>query len=157
MELAEDQYYNENVEYQPTGNNINLRMDELVEFVLEKIQQYEYMVKATETVPSFSPFKDPIIFTTQEGKTVQIPEYVQKEAIKIWNQRKSKANNQEESVEDIQELPIYESDDNEYDQKDYKKNKKIDYEKEGEDSNFKYFILMLVFIGILFYFYNKKK
>ena len=36
MELAEDQYYNENVEYQPTGNNINLRMDELVDFVLEK-------------------------------------------------------------------------------------------------------------------------
>ena len=154
MELAEDQYYNENVEYQPTGNNINLRMDELVDFVLEKLEQYEYIVKATQTVPSFSPYKDPIIYTTKEGKTVQIPEYVHQEAIKIWNQKKNKSIN-EDSVQDIQELPIYESGDNYKNQLNYKRKKEIGIEE--NDSNFRYFILILLFVGILVYFYNKKK
>jgi len=79
---------NGNIDYQPTGNQINLPVDKLISFVHEKISEYERLFKAIGTQPGLNPFKDPIIFTTEEGKTVQVPDYVQKEAIKSWNQNK---------------------------------------------------------------------
>lgn len=74
------------IQYQKTGNDIPLPVDTLVNFVMEKCKEYDTLVDATGTQPTQSPYTDPVIFTTDEGKTVQVPQYIQQQAIKQWSE-----------------------------------------------------------------------
>lgn len=78
--MSEDQY-------QQTGKKIPLKMDELMNFVVQKLEQFDYVVKGIGSVPDFNPYEDPIIYTTQEGKTVQVPKEIQRQAVINWNNR----------------------------------------------------------------------
>jgi hypothetical protein len=61
------------VEYQKTGNNIQIPYNEMYNFVIQKLDEYDRLAEATQVEPPNSPFKNPIIYTTVDGKTVQIP------------------------------------------------------------------------------------
>jgi hypothetical protein len=76
------------IQYKHTGNQINIPMNEMINFVHDKLYEYDEMIKATETMPNSSPYKDPVYYTTEEGKMVQIPDYVQKQAVSMYMQSK---------------------------------------------------------------------
>lgn len=61
-------------DYQFTGNSVPLQLDELKNYVTQLLFQYDKLVKVTDKKPEHNPYTDPIIYTTKEGKTVQIPE-----------------------------------------------------------------------------------
>jgi len=71
-----------------TGNNISIPEEELISFVHFSLARYEELVDASGSDPSYSPYSQPIIYTTQDGKQVQIPEEIQQNAIQIWMQQK---------------------------------------------------------------------
>lgn len=79
-----------NVKYKQTGNQINIPVDEMVNFVQEKLYEYDELLKATQTVPQSSPYNDPIYYTTQEGKMVQIPDYIQQQAVSQYTAENAK-------------------------------------------------------------------
>ena len=74
--------------YQKTGNNIPIPVDELVAYVQERLNQYDMLTQATEAVPSYNPYTHPIIYPREDGKTVQIPEDIQKQAVGIYLRKK---------------------------------------------------------------------
>jgi hypothetical protein len=75
-------------QYKETGNKYPIPVNELLAYAQEKLQEFDMMVEATKTQPSTSPYTDPIIYATGEGKLVQIPEYIQEQAIQLWNNQK---------------------------------------------------------------------
>ena len=77
-----------NIQYQHTGNQIHLPMDDMVNFVYNKLYEYDELIKATEMIPEQSPYKDPVYYTTDEGKMVQIPEYIQKQVVEQYMKEK---------------------------------------------------------------------
>jgi len=76
-------------DFENTGNQIPLKVDELVNFVHERLNQYDNLVETTQGQPTYSPYREPIIYTSPEGKMVQIPKEVQKKAIDSWKNRKT--------------------------------------------------------------------
>jgi len=72
-----------NVQYQQTGNQIHLPIDEMISHVRKKLEEYDELETATGSKPDFSPYGDPIIYITVEGKTVEIPKYIQEKAINM--------------------------------------------------------------------------
>ena len=82
------------IQYRKTGSDINLPVDILINFVMEKCKEYDTLIEVTQSRPIQSPYSDPVIFTTDEGKTVQVPDYVQQQAIQQWTADKNMANNE---------------------------------------------------------------
>jgi hypothetical protein len=82
-----------NPKYQQTGNSIPLKEDELINFVHNKLNEFVELSKVTKMKPDSDPSKDPIIFITHEGKTVQIPIEIQKKAIQTWIKPNDNMNN----------------------------------------------------------------
>ena len=91
-----------NIQYQQTGNQIQVPMNEMVNFVSNKLYEYDELIKATESIPEQSPYKDPIYYTTEEGKMVQIPTYIQKQVVEQY--MKEKINSVQESQQPSQQL-----------------------------------------------------
>ena len=82
--------------YQITGNKIPVTKDELIIYMKEQLSAFDSgMSKNT------NPYTDAIIYNTKDGKMIQIPQEIQKEAITLWNQQPKKFN-----------LPMNENDDN---------------------------------------------
>jgi hypothetical protein len=70
-----------NIEFEKTGKTYPVTIDELVAHTKTKLAEYDELVKRTGAFPVKSPYTDPIIYTTSEGKLVQVPDYIQQEAI----------------------------------------------------------------------------
>ena len=71
-----------------TGNAVPVSEQELYEYVYENLERYDNLLQASEAQPSYSPYTQPIIYTSNNGKQVQIPEEIQKNAIDMWKKRK---------------------------------------------------------------------
>jgi len=76
-----------NIEYQKTGNHIPIPVDKLTNAVYEKLSEYDNLVNSLGMKPTQSPYKDQIIYTTDEGKLIQIPKYIQEQAVFKWNKK----------------------------------------------------------------------
>lgn len=76
-------------DFENTGNQIPLKVDELINFVHQRLEQYDNLIETTQGQPTYSPYKDKIIYTSPEGRMVQIPQDVQKKAIDSWKKIKT--------------------------------------------------------------------
>jgi hypothetical protein len=74
-------------DYKQTGNKIPLSVDELASHVKQQLYQYDRLKDITQSEPGFNPYKNPVIYTTEEGKTVQIPAELQGQAIQQWKSK----------------------------------------------------------------------
>jgi hypothetical protein len=169
------------VKFQQTGNQIQIPIDEMLGFVQDKLNQYDELIKATETVPESTPYKDPIYYSTQEGKMVQIPPYVQKQAVDIHMKQKigGVQNNHYDNHYDNRNLQNNNYDNrnlqnNNYDKRnlqnnlepnvydprylehleliEHKKNK-----KSSSSSNTKVFLIVVAILILLYFFYKNYK
>ena len=133
-----------NTEYKETGNKVPLPMDELINFAQEKLQDFDRLVEATQSRPKRSPYNSPIIYTTKEGKLVQIPEYIQQQAINLWESAKRGLTNppdrRQYQEEEEEELPFPE------DPEDYEK---LEKESKDEGNTWKYVLCFIITILIL--------
>lgn len=69
--------------YELTGNQIPVKSDELINYVLNKFLVYNQYVNDTGQEPDFNPYLNPIVYTTKDGKTIEIPKVIVQEAINI--------------------------------------------------------------------------
>jgi len=102
-----------NVQYQQTGNQIHLPMDEMMSHVLTKLEEYDELKTVTQSKPNFSPYTDPIIYITVEGKTVEIPKYIQEKAIEMYKKNKFNKKKSYKNTDDgnnDQYMPSFETD-----------------------------------------------
>ena len=79
--------------YMMTGNNVPINKSELVAHV--KLQLEEYTKAPVK--PNFNPFENPIIYKTSDGKMIQIPQDIQMNVIKEWQEHKRQNNNNNNS------------------------------------------------------------
>jgi hypothetical protein len=88
--------------YKKTGKNIEVNKDELIQIVLDKVANYDNLVNSGDLSPNLpSPYDEPIFTKVSNGKLVQIPPDIQKEAITYWmntinNMYETENNNNEE-------------------------------------------------------------
>jgi hypothetical protein len=75
----------EQTQYRKTGNVHHIPLPEMIDHVILKINQFNEIKEATGGTPPQNPFTDALVFTTNDGRTVQIPEQVQKQAIEHYN------------------------------------------------------------------------
>ncbi|QKF94285.1 hypothetical protein QKU48_gp0827 [Fadolivirus algeromassiliense] len=73
--------------FQETGNKIPISAQELVEYVHNQLAAYDAFIAANKTHPDFNPYTHPIIYQTKDGKTIKIPDEIQKSAINDWYQQ----------------------------------------------------------------------
>lgn len=71
-----------NSNYIKTGNNIEVPFDELKKYVINLLHEYK---KNNHTADQINPYSDPIIYKTSDGKFLQIPQNIQKQAIDEYN------------------------------------------------------------------------
>ena len=76
-----------------TGYNVPVSMDQLINYVHRELDKYDNLVGMTNNTPQYSPYKNPIIFTTEDGRQVQIPEEIHREGIRLWTEYKSQQQN----------------------------------------------------------------
>lgn len=74
-------------DYRMTGKEIPLNVNSLIAHVHNKLDEYAFLKESTGTEPGSNPFTQPVIFTTDEGKLVQVPAEIQKQAIASWKPR----------------------------------------------------------------------
>lgn len=70
--------------YQETGNQVPISQQELIIYVHQRLEDYDRKVSVLKTPTSPNPYTDPLIYTTKEGKTIKVPEEIQKEAVHEW-------------------------------------------------------------------------
>ena len=94
------------MEYRETGKKIPLTVEELHVHVIDKLYQYDELIKSTKTKPEQDPYVDPIVYVTKEGKTVQVPQNIQENAVKVWIAEKDQPvkNDDEDVLSDIDDL-----------------------------------------------------
>lgn len=74
------------MEYQETGNKIPINAHELTDYVKQQLASHDAFVSGNKTLPEFNPYTHPIIYKTKDGKTIMIPDEIQKQAISQWYQ-----------------------------------------------------------------------
>ena len=89
------------MEYQKTGRNIEVPYEEMYNYVIEKLDEYDRLAEATQVEPPNSPYKNTVIYNTQDGKMVQIPIEIQAKATQDY--LKNKYGN-----DLIEEIPVQE-------------------------------------------------
>lgn len=70
--------------FRETGNKVPVTVDELINFSERQLGEFDALVSQSKSIPSQNPYTDPIIYTTQEGKTIKVPQEIQKEAVNNW-------------------------------------------------------------------------
>jgi len=138
------------MEYKETGNKIPLQVDELSSYVMDKLKQFDALVKTTGGKPEQNPYNDPIIYITSEGKTVQIPTEIQRNAVNQWNDMKNPSNQQNDMYDDqiVEELP--------YEDIKSTKDRTIQTKEQNEPKNY-YNLLFYVILAILAAYFLFKK
>ena len=73
--------------YRETGNKIPISTQELSNYVYKQLALYDEQIKTTKILPNYNPYTQPIIYKTKAGKSIRIPEEIQKNAINDWYTR----------------------------------------------------------------------
>ena len=78
----------DNSNYRLTGNNIPINEALVMAHVKGQLDEYQKAINSS-VKPTFDPLNNPIIYTTPEGKTIQVPQQIQTKAIQEWQQSKN--------------------------------------------------------------------
>lgn len=153
-----------------TGKNIPINTTVLMEYVINNLKMYHEYVNSTGDEPDFNPYNSPIVYRTDDGKSVEIPEEVKKEAIKVWNNKNNsinehtnnEINNQNNEFEELEETPTQQNINKpikQYTESKYikKPKEKIIYVEKKSNNIILYLIILVVLIAIGYYFYKNKK
>lgn len=65
--------------YQITGNKIPISKEELINYTHKQLSLYD-----AGKMQDANPYSQPIVYITKEGKMIQVPQEIQKEAISSW-------------------------------------------------------------------------
>lgn len=65
--------------YQITGNKIPVTKEELINYIHQQLTAFD-----SGNIKDYNPYTDAIIYITKDGKTIQIPTDIHKEAISQW-------------------------------------------------------------------------
>lgn len=134
-------------EYKKTGMSYQVTVIELVDFCHNKFLEYINLTQTIGDQPSKSPFSDPIIYTTKDGKLVQVPKEIQEHALNLF-MKKTRESQENRENHDNQEI-IQENHDN-------RDNHEIKLEIKQEN-NYEMFYLVLFSIIIFYLLVNNKK
>ena len=85
--------------FQETGNKVPISTDELIKYVHFKLIEFDAIVAENKSIPSFNPYVHAIIYKTKDGKTIKIPEEIQKQAIDLLYQQTGK------NIQTSQQMP----------------------------------------------------
>lgn len=166
-----------------TGQNLPVSVEQLVKYVHMELDRYDNLVKMTESIPNYTPYSNPIIFTTEEGKQVQIPEQIQQEAVKVWVNAKSQNEQGDDYIEakkqyeELQESPYgreYQQQENIMEESNISNEPVIPEEyvsqpiqvappvqtasvNQKSDNTFLYLVIAIALILFLYYCYKNKK
>lgn len=99
--------------FRHTGNTYPLDRQQLLEYVLHKMANYDSAVQRAQSgsqdvnsIPEQNPYTDNLLFVTPENKTVQVPKDIHKEAIRLWIQQNQITPTQEVPQEVHQEQMV---------------------------------------------------
>jgi hypothetical protein len=70
----------------PTGKKVQVTAQDLIKCVIRKLELYDIQLRTTQNRPRVNPYTQEIICQI-DGKTVRVPENIQKQAINIWYAR----------------------------------------------------------------------
>ena len=70
--------------FKETGNKVPVTVDELIRFSEQQLGEFDALVSQSKAIPSQNPYTDPIIYTTQEGQTIMVPQEILKLAVNNW-------------------------------------------------------------------------
>ena len=73
------------MEYQETGNKIPISAQELVDYVKQQLAIHDASIASNQTLPDYNPYTHPVIYKTKDGKTIMIPDEIQKQAVSQWH------------------------------------------------------------------------
>jgi len=65
--------------YKITGNKIPVTKDELINYTHKQLQLYD-----TGKLKDINPYTQQVIYITKDGKMIQVPQDIQKEAVASW-------------------------------------------------------------------------
>lgn len=111
------------------GGNIPIQKEKMMNYIIEKLYEYDQYVVKNNNVPQFSPYVHPIIFPIDEEKTVQVPQEIQEEAIAFWTEKKNDLESIHPETEELGEIDLIED--------------------KKKDNNWIYILAVLIFIVIL--------
>ena len=69
-----------------TGQSLPIYIDELEQHIYKLLYSYDKAIQK----PQHNPYKHPIVHTTKEGKTIQVPTDLHLKTIQKWNAMKMK-------------------------------------------------------------------
>jgi hypothetical protein len=73
--------------YKTTGVQIPITRDELFYGVIDQLRKYDDLMRNKQSV-QYDPYQEPILYTTSNGQSVQVPTQIQQEAIQDWIQQR---------------------------------------------------------------------
>lgn len=135
-----------------TGKSIPVSTTVLMEYVMNNLIKFHEYLEATGEEPEFNPYKQPIVYTLEDGRSIEIPENVKIEAIKVWQKKNLNIDN--DGFEDIDESP--------YDTPKTDKNKnkpqktEVIVVKEESSNSMLYIVLLIVVLIVAYFVYTKK-
>src|SRR5689334_21468905 len=68
--------------YKQTGNKVPVTREELINYTHKQIHAYD-----VGKLKDMNPYTEPIIYVTKDGKMIQVPQEIQKEAVASWHQQ----------------------------------------------------------------------
>ena len=91
------------MDYQRTGNNIEVRQNDLLEYVIHQLNEYDSTGSPDES--SYSPYSHPIIYELEDGRTIEIPKAIQAQAIEMYMEHK-REQMQPQQQNQVEMMPI---------------------------------------------------
>ena len=93
------QPHRENFQY--TGKAVPIRPSYATAQVIDLLDEYNYQLKH-DIIPNVNPFNEKLIAKSEDGRMYEIPEEIQKQAVRLWRKtnKVSKKKTSEESDED---------------------------------------------------------
>ena len=68
-------------EYKHTGNKIPISMNEVVNHIEYLLINYDKLIETTGSEPTYNPYEQSIIYTTQDNKIIEIPKDIQNNVV----------------------------------------------------------------------------
>ena len=130
--------------YKETGNKVPVTMDMLISKCHALIAEYERTVSQQSNRPPFNPYMDPIIITTDDGKTIMVPKEVQKQAIDLWHNQTGQNVPLMRQYVEYEHHPVMKH-----------KKKSGKSKKENNNNNTNYIMAIIILVALWLFFVNK--
>ena len=138
--------------FQETGNKVPISGEELINYVQHQLGEFDVQSSQQKTIPSFNPYSQPIIYKTKDGKTIRIPDEIQKQALDLWYQKTGRNVPAMQQVQQVQQIQPMEQQEERA-----PKPRKVVYVYEKDDSIIKLAILIFAAVLALYLFFKMNK